>query len=98
MTIIGPGRFVKLSSPENFVFHYIKYSRQWVLIADARSFQAFAIILDWLTHLASISCWYQSDSRRDEYYLANLKLLYSEFQKYEVMTMPVVAGQPKKNM
>ena len=28
MKIIGPGRFVKLSSPENFEFHYIKYSRQ----------------------------------------------------------------------
>ena len=28
MKIIDPGRFVKLSSPENFEFHYIKYSRQ----------------------------------------------------------------------
>ena len=26
--VIGPGRFVKLSSPENFRFHYTKYSRQ----------------------------------------------------------------------
>ena len=27
-----------------------------VLVADARSFQALATILDWLTHLPSISC------------------------------------------
>ena len=27
----------------------------------------------------------------------DLKLLYCEFQKYEVMTMFVVGGQPKKN-
>ena len=59
---------------------------------DARSFQAFAAILDWLTHLAPISCWYRSDAGQ-EY----LKLLYVESQKYEVMTMSVVGGRPKKN-
>ena len=32
------------------------YDVPWVMIADARSFQAFAAIFDWLTHLASISC------------------------------------------
>ena len=26
-----------------------------------------------------------------------LKLLYSEFQRYEVMTMSIVGGQPKKH-
>ena len=64
-----------------------------VLIANARSFQAFAAILDWQRHLASISCRYRSDARRDE--LGHLKLLYGEFQKYEVMTTSVVGGQPK---
>ena len=54
-----------------------------------RSFQALAAILDWLTHLATISYSYRSD-------LDNLKLLYCEFQKYEVMTMSAVGGQPKK--
>jgi len=29
--------------------------------------------------------------------LDNLKLPYCEFQKYEVMTMSVVGGQPKKH-
>ena len=28
MKITGQGRFVKLSSSENLVFHYIKYSRE----------------------------------------------------------------------
>ena len=28
----------------------------------------------------------------------NLKLLYCEFQKYEVMTMSIVSGQPKEKM
>ena len=49
-------------------------------------FQALPAILDWLTHLASISCWYWSDARQDEF----------RFQKCEVMTMSVVGGQLKK--
>jgi len=64
-----------------------------VLVADARSFHALATIMDWLTHLASISCWYRLDTRQDEF---RLKLLYCEFQKYKVMTMSVIGGQPKK--
>ena len=32
----------------------------------------------------------------DKMNLDYLKLLYCEFQKYEVMTMSVVGGQPKK--
>ena len=52
-----------------------------------------AAILDSLTGLASISCWYQYDARQDEF---RLKLLYCEFQKYKVMTMSVVDVQLKK--
>ena len=70
-------------------FYYVLH----VLIEDARSFQALAAKLDWLTHLASISCWYQCDARQDEF---RLKLLYCEFQKYEVATMSVIGGRPKK--
>ena len=33
----------------------------------------------------------------DKMNLDYLKLLYSEFQKYEFMTMSVVGGQPKKH-
>ena len=58
-----------------------------VLIVDARSFEALAAILDYMTHLASMSCWYRS----------NLRLLYCKFQKYEDMTMSVVGGQPIKH-
>jgi len=60
-----------------------------VLIADARSFQALAAILDYVTHLDSMSCWHRSDARQNG-------LLHCEFQKNEVMTMSVVGGQPKK--
>ena len=68
-----------------------------VLIVDASSFQAFTAILDWLTHLASISCWYQSNARQDEF-RQYLKPLYCELiQKYEVKTMSVVGAQPKKH-
>ena len=35
-----------------------------VLIADARSFQALAAILDYVTYLASMSCWYRADARQ----------------------------------
>ena len=59
-----------------------------VLIVDARSFQALAAILHWLTHLASSACWHRS--------YAFLKPLYCEFRKYEVMFMSVIGGQPKK--
>ena len=41
------------------------YDVQRVLIADARSFQALAAILDCVTYFASISCWYRSDARQD---------------------------------
>jgi len=65
-----------------------------VLIADVRSFQALAAILDWLTHLAKILCWYHPIPGKMT--LDYLKLLCYEFQKYKVMTMAVVGGQPKK--
>ena len=65
-----------------------------VLIADARSFQALAAILDYVTHLDSMSWWYRSDDRQNE--MTVLKLLHCEFQKNEVMTMSVVDGQAKK--
>ena len=37
-----------------------------VFIENARAFQALAAILDWLTQVALISCWYRSDARQDE--------------------------------
>ena len=63
---------------------------QWVLCF----FQALAAILDYMTHLTSISFWYRSDARQDEF---NCKLLYCEFQWCEVMTMSVVGSQPNKH-
>lgn len=39
-----------------------------------------AAILDSLTGLASISCWYQYDARQDEF---RLKLLYCEARSYD---------------
>ena len=47
-----------------------------ISITDARSFHAFAAILEWLTQLAPISSCF----------------LICEFQKYEVMTKSVVGG------
>ena len=51
------------------------YSVPWVLMTDARPFHAFAAILDWLTHLASISCWHWFDARQDEFscFIVNFK-------------------------
>ena len=66
-----------------------------VLISDARSFQALAPILDHVTHLASISCWYRSDVRQDRFRRSQAALLW--IQKYKVMTMSVVGGQPKNS-
>ena len=40
-----------------------------VFIADARSFQAYVAILDFVTHLASITCWCRSDARQDKFVL-----------------------------
>ena len=67
------------------------YEDPRVLIADARSFQAFDAILDHVTHSASISCWYRSNARQDEF------RLNCEFQKYKVITMSEVGGPPKKH-
>ena len=64
------------------------YNVPWVLIADARSFQALSASLDWLTHLA--------DPTPDKMNLNYLKLLCCEFQKYKVMTISVVGGHKKK--
>ena len=45
------------------------------LIADDRSFQALAAILDYVTHLAPMSCWYRSDATQDEFRLFQAALL-----------------------
>jgi len=77
------------------VFHSCRfYDVPRVLIADSRAFQALAAILDYVTHLVSMSCWHVP--MPDKMNL-DLKLLYCEFQKYEVMTMSVVGGQPRKH-
>ena len=57
-------------------YYLRRFSVPRVLIADARLFDAFAAILGWLTHLASISCWYQSDARRDEFWVSQAALLW----------------------
>ena len=80
-----------LCSTERILFTSFSVPR--VLIAHARSLQTFTAVLDWLTHLVAISCWYRSDARQDE----SQKMLYCKFQKYEVMTMSVVEGQPKSH-
>ena len=49
--------------------------RVLILFADARPFQALAAILDWLTHLASISYPYRSDAKQDEFGLCQAALL-----------------------
>ena len=77
------------------VFHsHGFYDVPWVFIVDARSFHALAAIVDYVTHLASMLCWYRPDARQDEFRI--LKLLSCEFRKYEVMTISVVGGQQKK--
>ena len=58
-----------------------------VLIADVRSFQAFAAILNRLTHVLDLTLV----SNRDY-----LKLVKCEIQKYEVLSMSVAGGQPRK--
>ena len=45
------------------------------LIADARSFQALAAILDYVTHLAPMSFWYRSDATQDSFRLFQAALL-----------------------
>ena len=45
------------------------------LTADARSLQALAAILDYVTHLAPISCWYRSDAKQNEFRLFQAALL-----------------------
>ena len=59
---------------------------------DARSFQALAAILDSDTIRFDVTLVSMADKMNLDY----LKLLYCEIQKYEVMTMSVVGGQPKK--
>ena len=54
-----------------------------VLIADARLFQALAAILYWLTHLASISCWYRSDAKQDEFKPQAALLWISKVRGYD---------------
>ena len=54
-----------------------------VLIVNARSFQALAAILDYMTHLVLMSCWYQSDARQDKFTLFQASLLWiSKVQGY----------------
>ena len=40
-----------------------------------RSFQALAAILDYVTNLAPMSCWYRSDATKDEFRLFQAALL-----------------------
>ena len=48
-------------------------------------FQAFTAILNWLTHLASISCWYRSDARQDEFWKFQVTLSWiSKVQGYHL--------------
>ena len=60
---------------------YIVFHSSWfydvpqVLIADARSFQALPAILDYVTHIASMSYWYQSDARQNGFRLSQAALL-----------------------
>ena len=42
---------------------------------NARSFQALAAILDYMTHLAAMSCLYQSNARQDGFRLSQAALL-----------------------
>ena len=51
------------------------YDVSRVLIADARSFQVFAAILNRLTHLTHFSCCYRSDARQDQFRLFQAALL-----------------------
>ena len=78
-------------------YYLRRFSFLRVLIVDAGSFQALAAILDYLTHLGSISCWHQSDVIQQELRLSQDAYIYCEFQKYEAMTMSVICGQPKKH-
>ena len=82
--------FMLFFSPVGFMTSRGFYDVPRVLIMDARSFQALATILERLTHLASISCWYRSNARQHG---CRLKLRYGEFQKYKVLTMSLVGGQ-----
>ena len=54
-------------------------------------------LTDTLVHLVSMSCWYRSGARQDEFRLSQAALS-CEFQKYDVMTMSEVGGQPKKKI
>ena len=70
-----------LCSTKHILFYIIFQSRgfcdvQQVLIMDARSFQSFATILNWLTHLASVRRRYQSNARQDEFRLSKAALLW----------------------
>ena len=85
---------------ETYYYFYVIFHSLWfypvprALIADAWSFQTLTAILDDVTHFASISCCI--DPMANKMNLDYLTLLYCTFQKYEVMTMCVVGGQPKK--
>ena len=46
-----------------------------ILIRMLGHFLALAAILDYVTHLASMSCWYRSDARQDEFRLSQAALL-----------------------
>ena len=71
------------------VFHsHGFYDVPRVLTADARSLQALATILDHVND-RTMSCWYRSDARQDEFRLSQAALLY------KVMTMSVVGSQRK---
>ena len=56
--------------------YFGRFSFPRVLIVDARSFQAFAAIVDYVTNLASMSCYYRPDARQDEFRQSQAALLW----------------------
>ena len=60
-----------------YVLFYLRgfYDVPRVLIADAGSFRALTAILGYVIHLASMSYWYRSDARQDEFRLSQAALL-----------------------
>ena len=70
-----------LRSRERILFTSTRFSFPRVLRCptgiDHRcySFQDVAAILDCVTHLASMSCWYRLDARQDEFRLSQAAIL-----------------------
>ena len=77
-------------------FHSCRfYDVARVLIADSRAFQALAAILDYVTYLVSMSCWYRSDAGQDESQAALLRI--SKVRGYDHFCRRWSAKGKKKN-